>query len=266
MPFTPAHAAAALPFRHKLLVTSAVVIGTMAPDFEYFLRLAPSTGFGHTLTGALVLTLPLALIVFWLFQFCVKSMVIALLPRGVQLRLLDTLSLFPFTGFARFLLILISLLLGIATHIVWDNFTHPNTWLYQHWLFLRELSNLPFFGPTQHYKILQHASTVLGLGLLCSGLVLWYRAATPRIAALPSAWRRFSAGRKIYIVAQITVIATAGSVVRVTADLDVSTQRHTLEHFAGEAVCTFIALTWWQLVAYGVISRNRRLLPQAPPL
>ena len=63
MPFTVSHAAAALPFRRARLVTSALVVGTMAPDFEYFLPLKTHDTFGHTFPGILVLTLPVALLV-----------------------------------------------------------------------------------------------------------------------------------------------------------------------------------------------------------
>jgi|HubBroStandDraft_1064217.scaffolds.fasta_scaffold451974_2 hypothetical protein len=58
MPFTLAHAAAALPFRRLHLVWSGLVIGTFAPDLEYFVRFSPNDGYGHTLVGALVLSLP----------------------------------------------------------------------------------------------------------------------------------------------------------------------------------------------------------------
>jgi hypothetical protein len=76
VPFTLAHGAAALPFRRLHLVFSGLLVGTFAPDFEYFLRLSPDDGFGHTLLGTFVLTLPLALLVLWLFHTFVKLPVV----------------------------------------------------------------------------------------------------------------------------------------------------------------------------------------------
>jgi Domain of unknown function (DUF4184) len=70
VPFTLAHGAAALPFRRLHLVFSGLLVGTFAPDFEYFLRLSPDDGFGHTLLGTFVLTLPLALLA-PLSNFCI---------------------------------------------------------------------------------------------------------------------------------------------------------------------------------------------------
>ena len=89
MPFTFAHAAAAWPFRRTRLVLSAVVTGSFAPDFEYFLRLAPGGKLGHTLRGAFLFTLPLAFVAYWIYQRIVKGALISLLPGSVQSRLTE---------------------------------------------------------------------------------------------------------------------------------------------------------------------------------
>ncbi|MFY9676569.1 MAG: DUF4184 family protein [Terriglobales bacterium] len=72
MPFTPAHIAAAYPFRRTRFVWSALIVGTMAPDFEYFLRMALEARHGHSFPGVFLLTLPLALVTLWLFHKFVK--------------------------------------------------------------------------------------------------------------------------------------------------------------------------------------------------
>ena len=72
MPFTLAHPAAALPFRKTRLVFSAVIVGSMAPDFEYFLRLAPQGRYFHSLPGLFLCTLPVAFAVLWLFHRSAK--------------------------------------------------------------------------------------------------------------------------------------------------------------------------------------------------
>ena len=98
MPFTLAHAAAALPFRRSSLIVSALIIGTMAPDFEYFLRLRVDDGFGHTLKGAFLLTLPLALFVLWTSHAFVQRLVADLLPDRLERRLTGHLDGFCFWG------------------------------------------------------------------------------------------------------------------------------------------------------------------------
>jgi hypothetical protein len=73
MPFTLSHPAAAIPFLRTRLVPSALVIGCMVPDFEYFLRFAPEGGFGHSLPGVFVFDLPVAFIALWLFPHMQRS-------------------------------------------------------------------------------------------------------------------------------------------------------------------------------------------------
>jgi len=63
--------------------------------------------------------------VLWLFHTFVKLPVARLLPDAIQRRLTCRLGEFGFGGAARFALIVGSILLGIATHLVWDSFTHP---------------------------------------------------------------------------------------------------------------------------------------------
>lgn len=251
MPFTLSHAAAALPFRRCRLVTSALVIGTFAPDFEYFLRLSPDDRFGHTLRGTFLLTLPLALAVLWLFHRVVKAPAVGLLPESLERRIRPSLAQFRFAGIARFLLIAASLLLGIATHLFWDSFTHRNTWLYRRWSFLRQPVRLPTLGTTPWYKVLQHGSTILGLALLLAWLIDWYRSAqpSPRPRSQPPP---LAAARKLATAATLISIATALSIVRALVGIEGG--HFVFDKFVGDAVVTVIALMWWELVAYGIFS------------
>ena len=255
VPFTLAHGAAALPFRRLPLVTSALVVGTFAPDFEYFLRLAPNDRFGHTLLGILVLTLPLALLVLWLFHAFVKRPVVTLLPESIQRRLTNHLDEFRFRGAARFALIVGSILVGIATHLVWDSFTHRDTWLYDRWPFLSQELNVPLLGPIQFYKAFQHGSTIIGLAVLSIWLIVWYRDTAPSGQLLKGSvsWKR-----KMAAGAVVAIVTTLLATTRAVESTGVPTDRHSATRFVGVAVVTAIALLWWLLVVYGVFwSRNK---------
>src|SRR5208282_3822629 len=122
MPFTLAHPAAALPFRKTGLVISAVVVGSMAPDFEYFLRLSPQGRYFHSLPGLIIYTLPVALAVLWLFHRSVKFAVLRLLPNRIRMRL--SCTEFSFGNSRRFALLVLSVSVGALTHVIWDSFTH----------------------------------------------------------------------------------------------------------------------------------------------
>ena len=249
VPFTPAHAAAVLPLRRLPLIPSALVVGSLAPDFEYFLRLSPNGSFGHTIRGAFVLTLPLAMIVLWIFHQFVKIPLITLLPDGIQRRLATDLNRFRFAGVRRFLLIVCSLLVGIATHLLWDSFTHRNTWLYHHWRTLAETIRLPIVGWVPYYKVFQHGSTVVGVGVLLALLIRWYQNSLPSCQPLAVS---HSATRKMAIMAVLTSTAIVGAVLRAFSSNGIALGGLAFPRFVGQAVATAIALLWWQMVAYGL--------------
>lgn len=251
MPFTPAHAAAALPFLRSRLVPSALLIGTFAPDFEYFLRFSPSSGFGHTWIGIFVLSLPLALAVLYVYQVTVRSFLLALMPESFQSRLKESSRPFLFFPQSRFGWILLSLSLGIATHVVWDNFTHPNSWLALHWPLLRRTVRLPLIGVLPSSKLLQQISTLAGLGILMAWLLRWYRT-TPKSTSL--SFRTLSKAQKRSTVLLLVALASAGVYLRVELWpilINPTEVRRPLAVLASEGICTYIALLWWQLVLYG---------------
>jgi hypothetical protein len=249
VPFTLSHGAAALPFRRFRVVFSGVLIGTFAPDFEYFLRLGPVGHFGHTLAGVFVFTLPAALVALWLYHDVIKLPVAKLMPDGIQRRLVNHLQEFRFRGAARFALIAGSVLLGIATHVTWDAFTHAKTWPYRHWALLRQSVRLPVVGLYPFDRVLQHASTLFGMAVLCIWLAFWYRATAPSPQAIDDA---IPPRRKIAIGVAVMSAAFIGATIRVI--LGGGNPAHVLasKHLLGQFVITFMAAVWWELVAYGV--------------
>jgi len=230
------------------------VIGTFAPDFEYFLRLAPDRRLGHTIWGTFVFTLPLALLVLWIFHAFVKRPAAELMPHTVRVRLSPYLGRFRFGGPARFALIVASIVVGIATHLFWDSFTHGDTWAYWRWPWLRQSVHLPVHGMMPHYKILQHLSSLIGTAIVVIWLAFWYRRSKPSGEHLGESMTRT---RRLAIIAAITAIAFASAVVRALVETEFLTIRLGYSRFAGEAVTTFIAILWWQLVVYGLSFRGQ---------
>lgn len=250
MPFTVSHAAAALPFRRSLLIPSALIVGTMAPDFQYFIHFSASGRSGHTLPGIFILTLPIALVVLWIFHRFVKKPVAKLLPPKIQSRLSGHLGTFRFFGPARLGLIVVSILVGIATHVLWDSFTHADSWLYSLWPVLQEPVSVPVLGTLPVYKVLQHGSTVAGLVALFVWLLLWYRSSNPtpvREPLLPSS-------RRITVIVVLLALAVFGGIFRATWEHGLPSGT-SFRGFVVDFVITSMSLMWWQLVAYGVFLR-----------
>src|SRR5215213_3950780 len=89
MPLTPAHAAMAWPISSiaPRVPAAAVVIGTLSPDFEYLVRLAPRGQFAHSLPGVVLFCVPVSVVVWALFERVVRPAVVSLLPPAIGERL-----------------------------------------------------------------------------------------------------------------------------------------------------------------------------------
>lgn len=171
MPFTLSHAAAVVPLTRSRLVFSALVVGSMSPDIGYFIFQSTAFRFGHTLPGVLLFCVPVSLVMLWLFHSVLKYPLISLFPEAHQKRLLSVAQGFRFGPPPHFTVIVLSIILGAITHMVWDAFTHEEEWGTQSLALLRQpiwQSGTP--DPLKLCDVLQHASTVLGMVLL----VFWY--------------------------------------------------------------------------------------------
>ncbi len=123
MPLTFAHPTAVLPFSRnsKYINFLALVLGSMSPDFEYFLRGKPSGEIGHTLFGFVVFNLPIVVIVYLIYKtYIYKTLFIHLLSIFQDTYSTKKSS----TRSLRVLVFLYSALFGMLTHVVWDSFTH----------------------------------------------------------------------------------------------------------------------------------------------
>jgi hypothetical protein len=255
VPFTLSHAAAALPFRRARLVPSALVIGTFAPDLEYFIRLAPGGGWGHTLAGAFSIGLPLGLGALWILHRLVKLPLAYLVPDSVRARLSDELVPFRFGPLRRFLLIVVSLLVGMATHLVWDGFTHPQYWIARHLDWLNHVHHYPLIGWEPTCSILQVITSVGGLAVLAVWCRLWYRGNAPDPAMAPNP---FAAAERKAVVLIACAAAGVGSLLRAWLSMGVPKTHLQYDDFLNQLVVTFGALCWWQLAMWGLFGPFRR--------
>jgi hypothetical protein len=174
MPFTLSHAAAVIPFARRGLVFSALAVGSMAPDFVYFSKWPPSSIFSHSIPGVFFYCVPAGLIVLWLFHFVVKRPMASLLPLSHQRRLVPWMNRFSFGPFRHFFLIIVSLIIGGFTHIIWDSFTHPSGWAVEHFPALSFTVQETWFGPSRLYRVLQHGSTLFGAAVLFGCYWQWW--------------------------------------------------------------------------------------------
>lgn len=128
MPFTFSHPAVFVPlvwfFKSRVSVTG-LVMGSIAPDFEYFIRMQGKSEYGHRLDGVLWFDLPLGLLVAFVFHGYVRNTVIQHLPALLRGRLLNELRFDWNRHFFRYpVAVLVSFLVGSLSHLAWDGFTH----------------------------------------------------------------------------------------------------------------------------------------------
>ena len=186
MPFTfLPHQAAVVPlkiWRPRWFSGTALAIGSMAPDLEYFLRGYPYGEVGHAWLGQLTFSLPLSLALVWLVTHVIARPLAANLPEldGFHLRDYALVAAHPDTA-GRWLVIAASALVGSLSHVFWDGFTHEWGWAARRWptVFWRPLGVVHGY-PLSVCNALQHASTVLGGA---ATIVLLHRIGTRR--ALP---------------------------------------------------------------------------------
>lgn len=129
MPFTLAHPAIVLPLakRGSGLSLTALVAGSIVPDFEFFLQMREVENVGHHWYGIFLFDLPMAALFCLLYHHLLRNALIIHLPAYLRSRLIDTLG-FNWLRYAaeNRWRVLVSLLIGIASHILWDACTHAD--------------------------------------------------------------------------------------------------------------------------------------------
>ncbi|PKM48909.1 MAG: DUF4184 domain-containing protein [Firmicutes bacterium HGW-Firmicutes-7] len=169
MPFTFAHPVAVLPLgikKYKYFDCTALIIGSTAPDFEYFIHFRPYQLYGHTLLGQLFYNLPLVLIVSLIFHRILKEPIVTNLPDPYctyyYYLTKKRWKINSVGGLAKFIY---SALIGMFTHLFWDSFTHVGGYFVTKITILsKSIDIMNFKAPI--YKILQHESTVIGLVII----------------------------------------------------------------------------------------------------
>ena len=184
MPFTVSHTVAVIPL-YKLLgkysAFSALIIGSMTPDLAYISNIFTRIFWyftdvwvsDHSILGIFVNGIPMGLTVFFLYHLFMAPVFVSLLPKSVK----QYLSTDLFIGKAPRMpvhIIILSIIIGALTHLFWDFFTHQYgipryiDWMNQPLTSLDSYDIMP-------YRLLQHFSTIFGLGLLLFLMWRWYQ-------------------------------------------------------------------------------------------
>jgi hypothetical protein len=163
MPFTFSHPAIVLPLTKARLNLSAtgLIIGSMVPDFEYFIRMIDKTKYSHTLFGIFWFDLPLTLLVSFIYHQVVRNSLFDNLPSFLK----DRFSVYKKFNWPKYFvknwtIVLVSIIVGSVSHILWDGVTHHTMFYVKQ----ADLSTMMKIGTINlaGYKFLQLASSVVG--------------------------------------------------------------------------------------------------------
>ncbi len=173
MPFTFSHPAIVLPLTflpRQWFSLTGLVIGSLTPDFEYFLRMRIKSNYSHTIDGLFWFDLPLGLLLAFLFHNIVRDRLFDNLPTFLKSRFLIFKQFDWNRHFKRnWLVVTISILIGAASHIFWDSFTHDQGYFVETIPTLQ--NSVEILGrQIPILKILQHSSTLLGGLIIAFGI------------------------------------------------------------------------------------------------
>jgi len=169
MPFTISHAAAVLPFTRPLArwrLLSATIIGSMVPDFGFFLPWRPPRVETHSAMGLVLFCLPVGLITFWVFQKLIKTALLEVVPDATYARWQGFSQPADMGNARQWLAAAFGILVGAITHLVWDAFTHEGA------RGVRMIPALddPYVDFAGHHlfgtRLLQDVSSLLGLAIV----------------------------------------------------------------------------------------------------
>lgn len=166
MPFTLSHAGFVAPLRHylspRLLV--ALMAGSMAPDFGYFIRAFGLASFAHTFAGALWVSVPTGLLVY--------AIIIRFLPRLAAFLPNPHARFIAGSGIGRddakppAMAVFAAVLAGALSHNLVDSFTHESGRAVGTFAILRQEA-LTLFGESYPvFRMLQYGGSLLGLAIL----------------------------------------------------------------------------------------------------
>jgi len=129
------------------------------------------SNYSHTFYGIFWFDLPLAIILCFIFHIIVRNQLFNNLPTVIRSRIL-IYNQFNWKNYFKqhYFVILSSILIGVASHLLWDSFTHDHGYFVTHIYELRDSISI-FNKQIPVLKVAQHLSTFLGAIAIIIGML-----------------------------------------------------------------------------------------------
>ncbi len=251
MPWTFAHPAAILPLRSlcpRWLSWPGLILGSMAPDLSYYVGLhGRASAFCHTPQGVVTVCLPLSLLMLALLLRFARPLTV-LLPEPHRTVVRGQLQRPAGATWAILGAAVLSILLGAASHVLWDSFTHPGRWGSE---VLPWLNHPAFEAIDRQFRVatlLQHLSTAAGVIALA---VVYRTALRARRAVVPARGHK-QRQRLLLALGACAAVVGAGSAYALTAATEPAYASHLLVRSVVWSSSCFATLfvigswAWWQ--------------------
>lgn len=175
MPLSSAHPAIVLPLcklSKKWISSTAIIIGSISPDLEYFYHLKPLRTFGHQFAHAWWFDLLITITLCFIFHNLIRNVLIDYFPPFLKRRFI-LYKIFNWNEhfFKFFPAIFFSSLIGIYSHLIWDEFTHVGSHVVNAIPFLNTYLFEVFGRKIYICNLLQHISS-LGGTFIVIGVIL----------------------------------------------------------------------------------------------
>ena len=165
MPFTFSHPIFAAPLKltkPRYLSLTGLILGSMSPDFEYFIALEPYQRIGHTWQGLLLQALPLCFLFAFLFHYVVKRAASLHMPSwydiNSKLYRMAQNNNWSLRSPGQLLIFIVSVGIGFCSHLLVDACTHKLGFVVVRTELLQQI-----YGNIPAYKWLQHGLSLFGL-------------------------------------------------------------------------------------------------------
>jgi len=249
MPFTISHAAAVLPLRGVgkfRLPLAAMMIGSMSPDFAYFLPGETDRVDSHSIAGLFWFCWPLSLALWLLFVRVLEQPTMALLPENWRARFEPSNRELSLRTLA---LASVAVILGAVTHLVWDSFTHRGTAVVEALPGLHAVAFHYNGWRIRWFVVLQHLSSIFGMLVLA----IWaWR--LPPIHSVPRSLPPVSHATRLSAAAVLIVASLGLAITSYLLNSDAWFARR-LFHFAIGGMTGWVIA--WCVIALWMNSRTR---------
>lgn len=202
VPFTVSHAVVALPFVRSPLPYGAVAVGAMTPDLPLFFPGVAGYGATHGFPGVVLVSLPIAVVLYAVWRLLLRTAAPRVLPCAFASRLPAAWAEARVPAPREVLPIVVALAIGIATHVLWDAFTHPGRFGS---VLIPSLAET--WGPLPGTQWLQYASSVGGLVVIAI-VGLRHLAGAPRSTVAVFPRLRVAFGLAVLLSGAIAVVVS----------------------------------------------------------